>query len=89
MKNCLPSSWLTACLFRTGFALVFVVLCPAQVSAATLSWTGGTGNWNTTDASWSGAPWSNASLDIASFGGEHLHGWHDGLHGCFAVVGSE
>ena len=59
-------------LFPAGFAAAVIALISgsvASVSAATLTWNNGasTGNWNTTDANWTGSTWSSGTPDDATF----------------------
>jgi autotransporter-associated beta strand protein len=57
--------------FLVSFLLIFSVT-PAfltTVHAANLTWNNGaaTGNWNTTDANWTGSTWNNSAPDHAIF----------------------
>ena len=55
--------------FPLATAIAALLAAPC-VSASSLTWDNGatTGNWNTTDANWTGSVWNNATPDDALFG---------------------
>ena len=66
--NCQPAK------YKRGAARAFLVailssVCAARIPAQTLVWNNGaaTGNWNTTDANWTGSAWVNGPGENAVF----------------------
>lgn len=53
----------------TTLMLTSLSLWSVQVKGASLDWIGGSGNWDTATANWSGGVWNNGALDTAVFGG--------------------